>query len=74
MNQIFPKKKTSTIKINKSDLAEIKQQGESKLRHPEPPAHKSVSTPHYTEKTGGLLSCQMLAPNLLGKHLANQPR
>jgi hypothetical protein len=28
---------------------------------------QSFSVPHYTEKTGGLLHCQMLTPNLLGK-------
>jgi hypothetical protein len=37
-----------------SHLAEIKQQGESKLRHPEPLAIETFSTPHYTEKTGGI--------------------
>jgi hypothetical protein len=30
------------------------------------PAH-SFSMPHYKEKPGGLLHCQTLAPNLLGK-------
>jgi hypothetical protein len=29
---------------------------------------QSFSTPHYIEKRGGLLCCQMLAPNLLGRH------
>jgi hypothetical protein len=28
---------------------------------------QSFSTPHYAEKTGGLLCCQRLAPNLLGR-------
>jgi hypothetical protein len=36
---------------------------------PSPQPLQSFSTPHYTEKTGGLQCCQMmLAPNLLGKH------
>jgi hypothetical protein len=33
---------------------------------------ESFSTPHYTEKTGGLLCCQAPAPNLLGRHSAYQ--
>jgi hypothetical protein len=36
------------------DLVEIKHQAESKLWHPEPLTLKSFSTPHYTEKAGGL--------------------
>jgi hypothetical protein len=33
------------------------------------PQHiQSFSTPHYTEKTGGLPRHQMLAPNLLGRY------
>jgi hypothetical protein len=27
---------------------------------------------HYNEKTGGLLCCQMPAPNQLGRHLEDQ--
>jgi predicted kinase len=33
---------------------------------------KNFSMPHYTEKTGGLLHHQMPAPNLLGRHSADQ--
>jgi hypothetical protein len=33
---------------------------------------QSFSTPHYTEKTGGLPCCQTLAPSLLGRHSADQ--
>jgi hypothetical protein len=53
-------------------LAEIKHQEESKLQHPEPQACKNFLMPYYTEKTGGLLCHQMLAPNLLGRHPADQ--
>jgi hypothetical protein len=33
---------------------------------------ESFFMPHYTEKTGGLPHHQTLAPNLLGRHLADQ--
>jgi hypothetical protein len=49
-------------------LAEVKQQGETKLQHPEPLACGKLLHAHYTEKTGGLPCSQMLAPNLLGRH------
>jgi hypothetical protein len=41
-----------------------KQKEETKLQNPEPTA-KTFSMPCYTEKTEGLLHCQMLAPKLL---------
>jgi hypothetical protein len=33
---------------------------------------QSFSMPHYTERTGGLLSHQSLTPNLLGRNLLEQ--
>jgi hypothetical protein len=50
-------------------LAEIKQKGESKFLHPEPLARGKS---HYIEKTRGLLCHEMLIPNLLGRHSADQ--
>jgi hypothetical protein len=35
---------------------------------PNPQSIQRLSTPHHTEKPGGLLHCQMPASNLLGRH------
>jgi hypothetical protein len=37
-----------------------------------PQPMQSFSVPYYTEKTGGLLCHQTPAPNLLGRHPAEQ--
>jgi hypothetical protein len=45
-------------------LVEIKHQEEANLDTLNPKPIQSLSVPHYTEKTGGLLPRQILALNL----------
>jgi hypothetical protein len=47
-------------------LAEKNCPEEAKLWYPEPPAVQSFSTPHYTEKPGGLPYRQTPAQTCLG--------
>jgi hypothetical protein len=48
-------------------LEEKNHQEEAKLDILNPQHTQSFSTPHYTEKPGGLLCHQMLVPNLAGR-------
>jgi hypothetical protein len=52
-------------------LAE-KNTKKAKLQHSELPAYTKLLNSCYTEKTRGLPCHQTLAPNLLGKHPADQ--
>jgi hypothetical protein len=52
-----------------SHLAEIKQQEESKLRHPEPITHGKLLHVMLHQENRRASQPQMLAPNLLGRDI-----